>query len=169
MESEALERATDGAGGAASVLALFAEAVAAHGARPALEVPAAPGRPRARRTYAELDAASTTLARRLAGRVAAEEVVAVLLGRATPALLETQLAVWKAGAAFACLEPGAPDAHLAALWGAPRRGAARDRRGRRARAPRRGACRASAWCAPTATSRATPRCRRRRGATGSPT
>lgn len=63
-------------------------------------------------TYAELDARSDQLARRLQARgVGREDVVAVLADR-TVALPWAMLGIWKAGAAFAILDPAHPPARL---------------------------------------------------------
>jgi amino acid adenylation domain-containing protein len=71
-------------------------------------------------TYAELDAAANRIAHRLIdGGVRPGEVVAVYAHR-SPALVRALLGVWKAGAAFAVLDPAYPPARLAAQTGAAR-------------------------------------------------
>ncbi|HEU0054645.1 MAG TPA: amino acid adenylation domain-containing protein, partial [Longimicrobium sp.] len=65
-------------------------------------------------TYAELDAAANHTARRLMdGGVRPGDVVAVYAHR-SPALVRALLATWKAGAAFAVLDPAYPPARLMA-------------------------------------------------------
>ena len=91
----------------------LARSVARDPAALAIDVP--PGRDRPTRqtmAYGELDALSTRLAHHLAGRVAGEAVVALLIGRTSPLLYVAQIAVLKAGAAFTCLDPAFPDARM---------------------------------------------------------
>jgi amino acid adenylation domain-containing protein len=65
-------------------------------------------------TYAELDAAANRIAHRLIdGRVQPGDVVAVYAHRSA-ALVRALLGAWKAGAAFAVLDPAYPPARLAA-------------------------------------------------------
>ncbi len=81
--------------------------------RTAVEVPPGPYRPARRRTtYAELDRQSDALALLLRGAVSGECVVAILLPRSSSHLYAAQIAVLKAGAAYACIEPTFPDARL---------------------------------------------------------
>ncbi|MFL5386881.1 MAG: amino acid adenylation domain-containing protein, partial [Longimicrobiaceae bacterium] len=71
-------------------------------------------------TYAELDAAANRIAHRLIdGGVRPGEVVAVYAHRSA-ALVRALLGAWKAGAAFAVLDPAYPPARLAAQAGAAR-------------------------------------------------
>ncbi|WP_420124962.1 non-ribosomal peptide synthase/polyketide synthase [Longimicrobium sp.] len=71
-------------------------------------------------TYAELDAAANRIAHRLIdGGVRSGDVVAVYAHR-SPALVRALLGAWKAGAAFAVLDPAYPPARLAAQAGAAR-------------------------------------------------
>ncbi|HEU0052142.1 MAG TPA: amino acid adenylation domain-containing protein, partial [Longimicrobium sp.] len=71
-------------------------------------------------TYAELDAAANRIAHRLIdGGVRPGDVVAVHAHRSAP-LIRALLGVWKAGAAFAVLDPAYPPARLAAQVGAAR-------------------------------------------------
>jgi len=94
------------------------EAFAAHAARS----PDAPAISDAAETwtYAELDAAANRIAHRLIdGGVRPGEVVAVYAHRSV-ALIRALLGTWKAGAAFAILDPAYPPARLAAQAGAAR-------------------------------------------------
>jgi non-ribosomal peptide synthetase-like protein len=78
--------------------------------RTAVEVPPGHGREgRRSTTYAELDRESDALAGRLRTLVFGECVVAILLPRTSAHLYAAQLAVLKAGAAYACIEPSFPD------------------------------------------------------------
>jgi amino acid adenylation domain-containing protein len=71
-------------------------------------------------TYAELDAAANRIAHRLIdGGVRPGDVVAVYAHRSA-ALVRALLGAWKAGAAFAILDPAYPPARLAAQVGASR-------------------------------------------------
>jgi amino acid adenylation domain-containing protein len=71
-------------------------------------------------TYAELDAAANRIAHRLIdGGVRPGDVVAVYAHRSA-ALVRALLGAWKAGAAFAVLDPAYPAARLAAQAGAAR-------------------------------------------------
>ncbi|HET7462054.1 MAG TPA: amino acid adenylation domain-containing protein, partial [Longimicrobium sp.] len=71
-------------------------------------------------TYAELDAAANRIAHRLIeGGVRPGDVVAVYAHRSA-ALIRALLGTWKAGAAFAVLDPAYPPARLAAQAGAAR-------------------------------------------------
>jgi len=88
---------------------VFSRAAARHGARAALEIPAADGRPRAVATYAELDERSNAIARRIASSVGADQLVALLIDRDSLDLFAAQLAVSKAGAAFVSIDPSLPD------------------------------------------------------------
>ncbi|MFI5214384.1 MAG: amino acid adenylation domain-containing protein, partial [Gemmatimonadales bacterium] len=81
--------------------------------RTAVEVPPGPYRPARRRTtYAELDRQSDALFGLLKGPVSGECVVAILLPRTSAHLYAAQIAVLKAGAAYACIEPAFPDERL---------------------------------------------------------
>ncbi len=82
----------------------------------AIDVP--PGRGRSDRqvmTYGALDALATRIAQHLAGRIAGEAVVALLIGRTSPLLYAAQLAVLRTGAAFTCLDPAFPDDRMAEI------------------------------------------------------
>lgn len=68
-------------------------------------------------TYRELREQATALAARIADCAGADEIVAVLLARNDPCLYAAQLGVLQAGAAFTCLDPAFPDAHIAAVAG----------------------------------------------------
>ncbi len=84
--------------------------------RTAVEIPPGPERPGRRTvTYAELKREADRLAEALRPLVAEECVVAILLPRTTELLFAAQLAVNKAGAAYASLDPAFPDDHLANL------------------------------------------------------
>ncbi|HEY0514096.1 MAG TPA: amino acid adenylation domain-containing protein [Thermoanaerobaculia bacterium] len=80
----------------------------------AIDVPpaGAGAAPRARFTYAEIDALAGALAARLAPFVQGEGVVAILLPRRDHLLYVAQLAVLKAGGAYTCVEPGMPPERL---------------------------------------------------------
>jgi non-ribosomal peptide synthetase-like protein len=81
--------------------------------RTAVEVPPGPYRPARRRTtYAELDRQSDALSGLLKASVSGECVVAILLPRTSAHLYIAQIAVLKAGAAYACIEPNFPDERL---------------------------------------------------------
>ena len=75
----------------------------------ALEISAGPGRARCSVTYRELAERSAALAARIERFVQPESIVVLLLARETPELFVAQLAVSKAGAAFACIDPTLPD------------------------------------------------------------
>ncbi len=92
---------------------LFANAVAQHGARPAIDVPPGNGRPQRQQvTYAELAAMAGSVAAALERAVTQEALVLVLLPRDTPWLQAAQLGVLQAGGAHVCVDPSFPDAHL---------------------------------------------------------
>ena len=79
----------------------------------AVDVP--PGRDRPARqtmTYAELGRHSDAVARLLHPLVTAESIVAIMAGRDSPCAYAAQLAVLKAGAAYACVDPAFPDEQL---------------------------------------------------------
>ena len=79
--------------------------------RTAVDVPPGPWRPTRRRTtYAELDRQSDALAALLRPSALGECVIAILLPRTSAHLYAAQIAVLKAGAAYACIEPTFPDA-----------------------------------------------------------
>ncbi len=66
-------------------------------------------------TYAQLDLASTVLARQLAGHgIRPGDIVALHLPPAAPAITAI-LAIWKAGAAFLPLDPDLPPARIGAM------------------------------------------------------
>ena len=68
---------------------------------------------RVQRTYAQLDAASRSIASALTDRsIALEEIVIVLLGREDPLLYAAQLGVLHSGGAYCALDPSFPDAHI---------------------------------------------------------
>ncbi len=92
---------------------LFAAALRRWPDAPAVDVPPGEGRPRRQgRTYRELDADAAALAARLGPPDGGERVVAVLLPRQGCELYAAKLAILRAGAAWVCLEPHFPDAHL---------------------------------------------------------
>lgn len=81
--------------------------------RVAVDVP--PGRGRRDRqqiTYAALRHQADAVAESLESLVAPEGLVAVFLGRETPALYAAQIGVMKVGGAFTCLDPVFPDEHV---------------------------------------------------------
>lgn len=91
----------------------FTRAARRWGDRVAVETPPGPSRPDRRAvTYAELDRLSDALAARLREVVDRECVVAVLLPRTSEHVYLAQLAALKAGAAYACVDPGFPDAQV---------------------------------------------------------
>src|SRR5262245_26660441 len=84
-----------------------------HPARVAIEVPPGASRPHALRvTYAELLRQADAVAGALRPLARRDAVVAILLPRESPSLYAAQLGVLKAGAAYTCLDPKFPDAHL---------------------------------------------------------
>ncbi len=86
--------------------------------RIALEAPApAPGGGCLQVSYRGLRAQAAELAARLAEHAAADTVVAVFLGRQDTRLYTAQLGILQAGAAFTCLDPAFPDAHIAEVIG----------------------------------------------------
>ncbi|HZS07641.1 MAG TPA: amino acid adenylation domain-containing protein [Blastocatellia bacterium] len=86
--------------------------------RPALDVPPGTGRPERRLiTYAELGRQSDALATFLGAYVMEECVVAILLPRSSEHLYLSQLAVLKAGAAYACVDPAFPDEQVRDILG----------------------------------------------------
>ncbi len=85
--------------------------------QPAVDVPPGAGRPSRRIvTYAELDRLSDALAAILQTSISSECVVAVLLPRMSERLYLAQLAILKAGAAHACIDPSFPDDQLARIF-----------------------------------------------------
>lgn len=66
-----------------------------------------------RLTYEALRLRCEALAGCLAQYTQPDAIVAILLARDTPDLYVAQLAVLRAGAAFTCIDPAFPDAHLA--------------------------------------------------------
>ncbi|MEI6669049.1 MAG: amino acid adenylation domain-containing protein [Acidobacteriota bacterium] len=91
----------------------FERAVVCWPDRVAVEIPPAVGRPQRRSvTYAQLDARASALAAVLRERVSADAVVGVHLPRTSEHLYVAQLAVLKAGAAYACIDPSFPDAQF---------------------------------------------------------
>ncbi len=84
--------------------------------RIAVEIPPGTGRPKRRAvTYAELKRQADRLADALRPVVTGECVVAILFPRTTELLYAAQLAVLKAGAAWASLDPAFPDEHIGAI------------------------------------------------------
>lgn len=84
-----------------------------YGDRVAVDVP--PARRRATRqtlTYRELGELSDRLAATMAARLSGEGIVALMIPRTTPLLYVAQLAVLKAGGAFACIDPSFPDERI---------------------------------------------------------
>ncbi|MCU0866746.1 MAG: amino acid adenylation domain-containing protein [Planctomycetes bacterium] len=92
---------------------LFARSVAAHGERPAVDVPPGTGRP-ARQvvTYRELAAMAEAIAARLRELVQPEAMVVLLLPRSSPWSFAAQLAVLQVGGAHVGVDASFPDAHL---------------------------------------------------------
>ena len=77
----------------------------------AVEVPPGLGRPQRRLvTYAQLNEQADALATALRQRTSGECVIAIQLPRTSEHLYVAQLAVLKAGAAYACIDPAFPDA-----------------------------------------------------------
>ena len=96
---------------------VFAEVARRYPEAVAVDVPPSARDPnRHTLTYAELDARSDHLARRLEPFVDAERVVALLLPR-DHLLYIAQLAVLKAGAAYTCLDPSFPDTRMRFVLG----------------------------------------------------
>ncbi len=82
----------------------------------AVDVPPGPDRvERSRVTYRELNAQADALAARVRPYTGRDGVVGVLLPRTSHWVYVAQLAVLKAGGAFACIDPGFPDAHVQAV------------------------------------------------------
>ena len=79
----------------------------------AIEVPPGLGRPDRRSvTYAQLNRRADALAARLRARTSGECVIGIQLPRTSEHLYVAQLAVLKAGAAYACIDPAFPDAQF---------------------------------------------------------
>lgn len=79
----------------------------------AVDVPPGLGRPERRTvTYAQLDQQADALATTLRQRTSGECVIAIQLPRTSEHLYVAQLAVLKAGAAYACIDPSFPDAQF---------------------------------------------------------
>jgi len=77
----------------------------------AVDVPPGLGRPERRTvTYAQLNQQANALATVLRQRTSGECVIAIQLPRTSEHLYVAQLAVLKAGAAYACIDPAFPDA-----------------------------------------------------------
>ncbi len=96
--------------------ALFDAVAARHPDQVAIDVPPGPARPeRATVAYAALAARVDVLAAALAPLARDGAIVAVLLPRHAPDLYAAQLAVLRCGAAFTCLDPVFPNAHLHAV------------------------------------------------------
>ena len=88
----------------------FVESARSWPDRLAIDIPPGAGRPIRRVvTYRELDRLSDALAGRLGESVSGECVVAVLLPRSSERIYAAQLAILKAGAAHACVDPSFPD------------------------------------------------------------
>ncbi len=95
---------------------IFDAVVRRHPHQVAIDIPPGVGRPaRVTLTYAALDARVATLATAVAPLARPDDLVAVLLPRHAPDLYAAQLGVLRAGAAFTCLDPVFPDAHLRAV------------------------------------------------------
>src|SRR5262245_42750072 len=93
--------------------AFFARPVRRWPANIAIDVPPSTSRQQRRTvTYAELDQRSHALANELREFVNDECLVAILLPRDSEHIYLAQLAVLKAGAAYLCIEPSFPDAHV---------------------------------------------------------
>ncbi len=96
---------------------VFAEVARRHPDAVAVDVPPSAQDPaRHTLTYAELDAHSDQLARRLEPLVDAERIVALLLPR-NHLLYIAQIAVLKAGGAYTCLDPSFPDTRMQFVLG----------------------------------------------------
>jgi len=93
---------------------LFAASVARHAQLPAVDVPPGVGRPeRAVVSYGELAGMAGGVAAALAPHVRGEAFVVIVMGRTTPWLYAAQIGAMQAGAAYVCVDPTFPDAHLA--------------------------------------------------------
>ncbi|MEW5983749.1 MAG: amino acid adenylation domain-containing protein, partial [Acidobacteriota bacterium] len=81
--------------------------------RVAVDIPPGQGRrERQQITYAELQHQADAIAAALAGVVGREGIVAVFLGRETPALYAAQIGVLKSGGSFTSIDPLFPDEHV---------------------------------------------------------
>src|SRR5712691_3475969 len=80
--------------------------------RVAIEVPPEQGSARQQFSYAEINLMADGLSHRLAPFVQRECVVSILLPKRSHHLYVAQLAVLKAGAAYACLDPSFPEEHI---------------------------------------------------------
>ncbi|MBL8756124.1 MAG: amino acid adenylation domain-containing protein [Planctomycetes bacterium] len=93
---------------------LLARAVDRFAEHAAVDIPPGPGRPtRTVLTFARLSAMADAVAGDLAPFVHGEAMVLVLLPRTSPWLVAAQIGVLRAGAAFVCVDPSHPDAHIA--------------------------------------------------------
>ena len=81
----------------------------------ALDIPPGNGRERVTLSYRALSARSRDAQARLAPRVRAESLVALLLPRTTADAYATQVAVLRSAAAYLCIDPSFPDERIAAL------------------------------------------------------
>jgi non-ribosomal peptide synthetase-like protein len=93
---------------------IFVRAAERHSGRIALEAP--PGEAGGERitvSYGALQARAAALAKRVRRHAGADELAVVLLARNDPGLYAAQLGILLAGAAFSCLDPAFPDAHIA--------------------------------------------------------
>ena len=95
---------------------VFAETAKAHKRRVAIEVPPGRGRPeRTCVTYGELAERAAAYARQLAPVTSRDAIVALRFARESVDLYAAQLGVWMSGAAFTCIDPTFPEAHVRAL------------------------------------------------------
>src|SRR5574341_1737572 len=80
--------------------------------RVAIEVPPEQGAARQQFSYAEINLMADRLSHRLVPFVQRECVVSILLPKRSHHLYVAQLAVLKAGAAYACIDPAFPEEHI---------------------------------------------------------
>ena len=86
--------------------------------RVAVDVPPGAGRPaRVQITYAQLEDRANAVARAIGARAGPDAIVAILLPRDTWLLYAAQLGVLKAGAAYTCIDPTAPDNQIGRTLG----------------------------------------------------
>ena len=95
---------------------LFASAASRWPQATAIDVPPGLGRPeRLQLSYARLRDQASLISAALEPDLAANAFVAVMLGRDATHLYAAQLGVLGAGAAFVCIDPAFPDAHVLAM------------------------------------------------------